>query len=119
MLDFIDKYKYGIVAMFGMYMVLFIVLQMASYKEYIHYPLFHEGALMEQDESIELTADQIEAGDYSSEEVSSIARDAFDERQRSDKDFTQNKTIAEAEQDVYDLEKKCLKKQAVKPNAPS
>ena len=104
-LDFIDQYKFGIIAAFATYIFIFIFLQMESYTQYFPIKPFHEGAIIEQSPEIELQQDNIDTEGFA-QDIKSISRDANDTREKSNKDWSQNQSAKQVEQSVKDYEKK-------------
>jgi hypothetical protein len=103
-LDFIDKFKFGIIAAFATYIFIFIFLQMESYTQYFPIEPFHDGAIIEQSPEIELQPENIDTEGYN-QDIKSISRDANDKREKSPDNWSQNQTAKQAEQAVKDYEK--------------
>jgi hypothetical protein len=106
LLDFIDKYKFGIIATFAAYMFLFVYLQMSTYTQYFPITPFHEGARMENIEEIDLEPNQIEVGEEFQSDMKNMARDVNDKREKSSKEYYENQSSKEVEESVKDYEKK-------------
>lgn len=91
--------------MIACWITLFVTLQMFSYTEYIRFEPFHEGAEIEESPEIELTPDQIEVSEDGASDLKSIARDRNDTRERSSTDYYENKSAADIEQQVKEMER--------------
>lgn len=105
MLDLLDKYKYGIIAVFAAYMILFVYLQMSTYTQYFPIEPFHEGPRLEGVEELELTPDQIEVSTDFNQDIKNMSRDQNDQREKSMTDYTENQSAEQIEQNIKDLEK--------------
>lgn len=106
MLDWIDKYKYGIIATMTAYMIIFMYLQMESYTQYYPITPFHEGARLEKEKEIELQQEQIEVNPEYAEQLKNMAQDLNDQREKSYENYSPNKNLKQVEQSVKDYEKK-------------
>jgi len=103
--DFIDKYKYGLLAALGVYVIIFIYLQMDSFKLVVPYEPFHEGARVDvPEDEIDLLPENIMVPAGMTDEVKNISRDMNDERDRSNENWSQNKTVADVEEEYRKLE---------------
>ncbi len=105
---YIDKFKFGIIAVFAVYMGIFVYLQLSTYTEY--YPIqsfFEEPALEIPEEEVEVKPENIEVPlDFKGGDVKNVSRDMNDTRERSEKDWYQNKSASDVEQAVKDYEKR-------------
>jgi|TARA_R110000737_G_scaffold202403_1_gene221622 hypothetical protein len=104
--ELIDKNKFGIIAAFAAYILIFVYLQMRSYTEYFPITPFHEGASIQKEPEIELDKEQIEVPQDFQSNVKNMARDQNDDRERSMDKYSQNKPSESASQSVKDYEKK-------------
>jgi len=107
--DFIDKYKFGIIAALTVYIGVFMYLQLTSVPDYFEIKAFNEGARIEDEsiEEIEMTKDQIEVpSDFKEQQVTNTVRDMNDTRTKSDKDWSATKSDAEVERQVKEEERK-------------
>lgn len=104
--DLIDKNKFGIIAAFAAYMLIFMYLQMRSYTKYYPITPFHEGASIQKEPEIELDQEQIEVPQDFQSSVKNMARDQNDKREKSNENYSQNQSSASAAQSVKDYEKK-------------
>jgi hypothetical protein len=102
----IDKYKFGIIAVFAAYMMLFVYLQMESYTQYFPITPFHEGPILEKEEEIELEPEQIEVSPQMAGDIKNMSRDQNDKREKSYENYSQNRSANQVEQSVKDYEKK-------------
>lgn len=105
---FIERYKFGIIAAFATYVIIFMYLQMETYTKYYPIePFFEEPTLIIPEDEVEIKPENIEIpADYKPGDVKSISRDLNDNRKRSDVKWDQNKSASEVEQSVKDYEKK-------------
>jgi outer membrane biosynthesis protein TonB len=105
---YIDKFKFGIIAVFAMYIGIFVYLQMKTYTQY--FPIqsfFEEPALEIPKEEVEVKPENIEVpSDFKMGELKNVSRDMNDTRERSNKDWYQNKSTSDVEQSVKDYEKR-------------
>lgn len=98
--DKIEKYKHAIIATIGVYVVLFMYLQMDTYTQLYPIVPFHEGAYVEEPE-VEVKPENIEIpADFEQGEVKNMARDVNDDRKKSNQDYYQNKSAKEIEDDI-------------------
>jgi len=103
--DSIEKYKYGLMAVTGAYVLIFMYLIMSSYKQPVYYEPFHDGSYVEiPPEEIELTADNIEVPAEYGGDVTNAIRNAEDTRDRSYENFSSSKTQAQVEAEYRKLE---------------
>ncbi|MBU2020316.1 MAG: hypothetical protein KJ941_11780 [Bacteroidetes bacterium] len=102
----IDKYKFGIIAVFAAYMFLFVYLQMKSYTQYFPITPFHQGPTLEKEEEIELEPEQVEVSPEMAGNIKNMSRDKNDARERSYENYSSNKSANQVEQSVKDYEKK-------------
>jgi len=89
--NLIDKYKFGIIAAFAVYIGIFMYLQLTSVPEYFEIKAFTDGARLEQpkEEEIELKPENIEVPpQFEAGNVINTARDQNDKRNRSDDDWS-------------------------------
>jgi outer membrane biosynthesis protein TonB len=105
---YIDKFKFGIIAVFAIYIGIFVYLQMTTYTQY--FPItsfFEEPALEIPEEEVEVKPENIEVpSDFKAGDVKNVSRDMNDTRERSEKDWSQNKSASDVEQSVKDYEKR-------------
>jgi hypothetical protein len=104
--ELIDKNKFGIIAAFAAYILIFIYLQMRSYTEYFPITPFHEGASIQKEPEIELDKEQIEVPQDFQSNVKNMARDQNDKRERSNENYSQNQPSESVPQSVKEYEKK-------------
>lgn len=106
--DWIDKYKFGLIAVVAAYVFTFSSMQFASIPQYTPIEPFHMGPVLEPEEpEIKLEKEQIEVPTNFSSDVKNMARDRNDQREKSMTDYSQN-TPSQGSQSVKDLEKKYL-----------
>lgn len=91
-----------------MYIGIFVYLQMKTYTQY--FPIqsfFEEPALEIPKEEVEVKPENIEVpSDFKMGELKNVSRDMNDTRERSNKDWYQNKSTSDVEQSVKDYEKR-------------
>jgi outer membrane biosynthesis protein TonB len=104
----IDRYKYGIIAVFVVYIGIFMYLQMETYKQYFPIqPFFDDPSLILPEEEVEIKPENIEMPEgFVPGEVKNMSRDVNDSRKRSDDKYFQNKSAKQVEQETRDLERK-------------
>jgi hypothetical protein len=95
--NFIDKYKFGIIAAFATYIGIFMYLQLTSIPEYFEIKPFTEGARLEKPkEEVALKPENIEVPpQFEAGKVTNTARDMNDNRSRSEEDWTATKSTSE------------------------
>ena len=105
---YIDKFKFGLIAVFAVYIGIFVYLQLSTYTEY--FPIqsfFEEPALEIPEEEVEVKPENIEVPiDFKGGDVKNVSRDMNDTREHSEKDWSQNKSASDVEQAVKDYEKR-------------
>jgi hypothetical protein len=106
MLEAIDKYKFGLIAALGVYIVIFMYLTMGSYKEYFVIEGFEEttGELLSEQE-VPLKPENVQLPSDFNDEVLNMANNVADNRETSLDQFYENKTPAQVAQDIKALEK--------------
>lgn len=106
--DFIDRHIYGIIAAVAAYVVIFVYLNLETYREYVPIGSFFDGAKIEMPEDIEMKNENIQIpSDYASQDIKSIGQSANDTRERSNTEWKENKmSAADVEKSVKDLERK-------------
>ena len=91
-----------------MYIGIFVYLQMKTYTQY--FPIqsfFEEPALEIPKEEVEVKPENIEVPtDFKTGDLKNVSRDMNDTRERSNKDWYQNKSASDVEQSVKDYEKR-------------
>lgn len=117
-LDILDRFKFGIIAVFVAYIGLFMYLQMESYTQYFPIQPFHDGAYIEiPEDEVKLKPENIQVPqDFKATDVKNISRDRNDPRERSDDKWFQNKSASEVEQSVKDYEKKLFEESGGEAN---
>lgn len=105
MLNFIDKYKFGIIASLTAYMIIFVYLQMESYTQYFPITPFHEGPQLDQEEFV-LEPEQIEVSEEYTSDLKNISRDVNDTRERAYENYSSNKSAKAVEESVKDYERR-------------
>ena len=107
-LDILDRFKFGIIAVFATYIGLFVYLQMESYTAYFPIEPFNNGShIVIPKEEVKLKPENIEVPkDFIPGDVKNISRDKNDKRKRSNEKWFENKSASEVEQSVKDYEKK-------------
>ena len=93
----------GLAACAGVYLFVFIYLQVSSYTGFGVKTQFDMYSKIEDDE-IGLTAENIERNDYSGGDISNISRDMNDSRMTSSEDWSENTYDGNPEEVVKDIE---------------
>lgn len=110
MLEAIDKYKFGILAAFATYILLFMWFQMDSFETYFEIvPYNQTGRIEPEDEQIELKPENVEVSQSYSDEVLNMVRDMNDTRESSMEEFYQNKSTEQIAADIAALEREMEK----------
>ena len=106
--DFVDRYKFGILAAIASYIGIFMYLQLTSVPDYFEIKAFNEGARIEvPKEEVEINKDNIEVpSDFQDQNITNTVRDLNDTRKQSDKDWSATKSDADIEKQVRDEERK-------------
>lgn len=105
MFDWVEKYKFGIIAALATYIGIFMYLQMDTYTSYFAIEAFHDGAVV-QDDEVDIEKENIEVPlDYQTGEVKNMANDVNDTRDRSYENYSYNNNSKSVEQNVKDLER--------------
>ena len=106
--EWIDKYKFGLIAAVTAYVFIFSYLQFYSIPEYTVYTPFFEGPILEEEPEIPLDPEQIEVPPNFTGDIKNMVRDRNDTRERSFDKYSQDKATEGGAQSVKDLEKKFL-----------
>jgi outer membrane biosynthesis protein TonB len=106
--DLIEKYKFGIIAVLGTYVAVFMYLQMQTVPKYYEFEPFFEEPILENPEEIEIKADEnIDAREFNqSSDIKNSVRDLNDTRKQSNENYGLKKSAEEVEQEVRDMEKR-------------
>lgn len=107
MLDALDKYKFGLVAVCLTYMVIFVYSNAATFT-YIEdpEPFLAESRIEGKEEILEITPDEIDVPDdfnYDAN-VKNASQSVNDDRQASEVDYGPRKSPTDIAQDIRDLE---------------
>lgn len=104
-LDTIEKYKFGLIAAITTYVGVYIYLHMATYNAPVEFEPFDDGSYVEvPDEEIELKPENIMNPADFSEDVKNVSRDVNDDRERSNDNWSPNKSVADVEAEYKRLE---------------
>lgn len=107
MLEALDRYKFGLLAVVMVYLVIFVYSKSATFDYIIkHEPFLAETTIEDKEEILEITPDDIEVPqdfDYNAE-VKNIAQSKNDQRESSMTDYGPPKSSAEIAQDIKALE---------------
>ncbi|MBI2259925.1 MAG: hypothetical protein HYU67_13630 [Flavobacteriia bacterium] len=104
--DFLERYKFGLLAVLIVYIFLFMYLQMETYEKWYVVPIWDERAELEKPQEIEIKAENIEVNQKASNDIKSISRDINDQSEKSLKEWSPNKSAKQIENEVKQLEKK-------------
>lgn len=106
MFDWIERYKFGIIATLMVYIAIFMYLQMDSYDHYFEIRSFTDGAYVKEEPELEIDRDNIQIPqDFEAGDIKNMANDVNDSRKRSYEDYAYNNNAKDVEQSVRDLEK--------------
>ncbi len=104
----IDKFKYGIVAVLVAVTSMFMYLELSTYPQYVEIKNFHEDVnFIEEKDEIELKAENLEISpDFQSGKVTNAVRDMKDTREKSEKDYSTTKEMADGEKFARETEQR-------------
>lgn len=104
-LDKLDKYKFGLLAAFTTYIIIFMYLQLQSYTQYIPYDPFYDGSYVEiPTDEIKLKPENIMLPGEMSQDVKNMSRDANDTREKSYEEYYQNASDESVAEEYKKLE---------------
>lgn len=107
---FFERYKFGFLAAFALFIGIFMYLQIETYSRYFPIIPFGDEASVVLKEELELTPENLEIKPINPQgEVKNMARDQQDTRERSTQNYSQNRSASEVEQSVKDYEKQLFK----------
>lgn len=107
MLEALDKYKFGLLAVVMAYLVIFVYSKSAQFTYVIkHEPFLAETRIEDKEEILEITPDDIEVpADFNyNAEVKNMAQSKNDKRESSFDDYGPPKSSEEIAQDIKSLE---------------
>jgi len=99
-----EHFFLALIAVFGVYISLFMYFQISSYKQYVLIPAFQEYSKIE--EEIKIAKENIEVPNQNSGELKNLARNNEDKRTKSEKDWSENTSSEDPAQTIKDFEKK-------------
>ena len=100
-LNLIDRYKFGILAVFMLYIGIFMYLQISSFEKYYFIERwFSEDMKKKNEVMLEIQPEDIELMDKFSSSVKNVVRDQQDTRQKSKDDWTEAKPSKMITQEV-------------------
>ncbi len=100
-LNLIDRYKFGILAVFMLYIGIFMYLQISSFeKSYFIDRWFSKDMIDKNEVMIELKPENIEILTSSTSSVKNIIRDQNDKREKSTKEWSETKPSAQSVKEV-------------------
>lgn len=109
LLDFIERHKFGIIITFMMHLGLLLYMLVGTYKTILpDYEHVYWSEVIEEQDFVELKPEQILPPDPNqmvTGDIRNIARDANDQRERSNDNFSKSKADSKIEQSVKDLER--------------
>ena len=94
----------ALLACLGVYLFVFMYLQISSFPDYRQTKSFDTYSELVQ-EDVELTANNIESEDFSGGEVSSVSRDVNDQRSSSSEDWSESTYEGDPEQNAKEIER--------------
>ncbi len=107
-MNFIDRYKYGLISAFAAYIGIFIYLELQTYENYYKIePIFTEQRIEVTPENLLIQEEPLEELNQSVGDVKNISRDQNDSRQKSTDNWSENKAMSakDVEQSVKDYER--------------
>ena len=111
MFSFFDKYKYGIFAVLGSYLGLYIYFNVQTYDVPVFYEIWDKQSQLE-DPEIAIKSENIEMPDASQappKDIKSFASDANDQREKSNENWDKNKLAKDVEAQVKQMEQDAYK----------
>ena len=106
MLEAIDRYKFGILAVLVSYFLIFMWTQFDTLKsEVIFVPFSQRGQIDTRDQELELTPDNVEVSEAFAQDILNMANNISDGRETSDYEFFENQTPLEASKSIAELER--------------
>jgi hypothetical protein len=108
MLEAIDRYKFGIIAVLVVYFLIFMWTQFDTLKsEVIFVPFTQTGQIDTRDE-LELTPENIDVSERYSQDILNMANNVSDGRETSEFEFFENQTPLEASKSIKELEQQMI-----------
>lgn len=106
MLELIDKYKFGIVAVFASYLFIFMYTKVVTYDHvFLVKSELERYQVIEQEQEIELTPENVQVpADFSFSDARNLSQNMHDNRPKSMTDYSQNRTPQQISQDIKSLE---------------
>lgn len=108
MLEVFDKYKFGIIAAFLCYVVIFMYTNIVTYDYTIPVKPFLETDAIDPNpvEDIEITPDDIVVpDDFSALDAKNMSQNVHDDRNKSFENYSENRSSEQIKQDIKNLEK--------------
>jgi hypothetical protein len=100
-LNLIDRYKFGILAVFILYISIFIYLQISSFeKSYFIDRWFSEDMIDKNEVMIELKPENLEILTNTTSSVKNITRNQNDKREKSTKEWSETKPYTQSVKEV-------------------
>lgn len=107
MLQALDKYKFGLLAVVMVYLIIFVYSKSATFEfEILHEPFLAETSIENKEEVLEITPEDVEVPidfDFSAD-VKNIAQSKNDKRESSMTDYGPPKSSTQIAQDIKSLE---------------
>lgn len=104
MINFIEKYKYGLIAVFSVYMFLFMYFNLTSHVTYYQLDSFEDGSYVEvPEDEISLKPENINTTNFTGGAVKNASRDVNSDGETS-LSSQRNYSDIDAEQEYRDLE---------------
>ncbi|TNE53770.1 MAG: hypothetical protein EP338_09585 [Bacteroidetes bacterium] len=106
LLDFIERHKYGLLAVLLVYIASFVFFNLETYEKRYVVPIWDERAQLETPE-VKINPENIDLQNFNASQgdVKSIAQDLNDERQKDHQNWDRDKAAKDAAQRIKDLEK--------------
>ena len=112
---YLEKYRYGILAVIATYIALFMYLQVESYDQVYSIDVWDKRAeLISDKQEIEIKKENIEVNSKI-DDVKNVSRDVNDDREKSKTDWSENKekSIKELEEKYYSETGESVKREEI------
>lgn len=105
MLEAIDRYKFGILAVLVSYFLIFMWTQFDTLKsEVLFVPFTQTGQIDMRDQELELTPENVEVSDAYAQDILNMVNNVSDGRETSTDEYFENQTPLEASKSIAELE---------------
>lgn len=101
-----DQFFIALIAVFAVYVFLFMYFQISTYQQFVLIEPFQEFSKIEDEKEIIISKDNIELPNQTSGEALNISRNNEDKRDKSEKQWSENKSAGNPVQTIKEFEKK-------------